>query len=306
MNLIESKSKSERAAILAISVISLLIVMKLIAGVVTGSVGIRADAIHSIMDLSGAVIGLVGIRLAGRPPDSGHPYGHNKIENLAGAVIAVVIFLAAVAIVYEAVKRFFTGAAVEMAGVGIVVTVFAIVINIGISRYALRVAKSEDSVALETTARDLMADVMSSASVLAGLILVSITGVAALDPIAALFVAILIIRTASTAMKKSISGLLDTSLPREELESITRIIEGYGDRIAGWHQLRTRKAGAERFVEFHLLMPGNINVEDAHSFVDELQREIEAVLAPCRVTIHIEPCGDDCGNCSLTCDLDKK
>jgi cation diffusion facilitator family transporter len=302
----QSPPDPQKAAIIVIAGISLLIVLKLIASFITGSVGIRADAIHSVIDLSGAVIGLVGIKLASRPPDGDHAYGHSKIENIAGALIAAVIFLAAGTIAYEAVSRLLGGVVVKMPLVGVVVTALAIVINTGISRYALRTARSADSVALEATARDMIADVMSSAAVLAGLVLVSITGYAVLDPIAALFVAALIIRAACITMKNSVSDLLDTSLPPEELEQISRIISGHGDRVAGWHKLRTRKAGPERFIEIHLLFPRFTNIEEAHAVADKIQNEIQTVLSPSQVNIHIEPCDDNCEDCSITCDQEKE
>ncbi len=301
-----SSPDPQKAAKIVIAAISSLIALKVIASIITGSVGIRADAVHSVIDLSGAVIGLIGIKLASRPPDGDHAYGHSKMENVAGALIAAVIFLAAGIIIYEAANRLLGGVVVKMPLVGVVVTALAIVINTGISRYALRNARAADSLALEATARDMIADVMSSAAVLAGLVLVSITGYAVLDPIAALFVAVLIIRAAYITMKNSMSGLLDTSLPPEELERIRCIIIGHGDRIAGWHKLRTRKAGAERFIEFHLLLPRFTNIEEAHTVADEIQNEIQAALSPCQVNIHIEPCTDNCEDCSIICDQDKE
>ncbi len=228
-------ANKQNVAKVSIVAISSLIVMKVVASIITGSVGIRADAVHSIIDLSGAVIGFIAIRYAHKPPDKEHTYGHSKAENIAGVVIASIIFLAACTIIYEAVKRLIAGATVELVNVGIFVTVFAIVINVVVSWYVLRVAKSTDSVALEATARDMLADVFSSCAVLIGLILVSITRLTILDPIVALLVALLIIRAAYITMKKSFSSLIDTSLPIEEQDIINRCITEHSDQVVGFH-----------------------------------------------------------------------
>lgn len=296
-------SNKQNVAKVSIVAISSLIVMKIVASILTGSVGIRADAVHSIIDLSGAVIGFIAIRYAHKHPDQEHAYGHSKAENIAGVVIAGIIFLAAGTIIYEAVNRLSTGATVEMVTVGILVTAFAIVINVSISWYALRVARSTDSVALEATARDMLADVFSSCAVLIGLILVSITRLTILDPIVALLVGILIIRAAYITMKKSFSGLIDTSLPVNERDIIKRCITEHSDQVVEFHKLRTRKAGAERFIDLHLLMPRNINIQEAHLFCDHLQQDIETALQRSNVTIHIEPCDENCKACSAICNL---
>ena len=182
----------EGAARLAIVAVSLLIVMKVAASIVTGSIAIRADAVHSVIDLFGVIIGYTAIRIAGRPPDKSHPFGHGKAENIAGVVIAAIIFIAAGIIAYQAVVGLISGGVVELVPLGIYVTAAAIVINLAVSWYTLRIARATDSLALEATARDLFADVLSSVAVLVGLILVQFTGIAILDPIVALLVAVLI------------------------------------------------------------------------------------------------------------------
>lgn len=296
-------SSTQNVSKISIVVISFLIVIKVVASILTGSVGIRADAVHSIIDLSGAIIGFIAIRYARKSPDQGHAYGHSKAENIAGVVIAGIIFLAGGLIMYEAINRLIAGTTVKLVTVGIFVTVLAIVINMAISWYALRVARSTDSVALEATARDMLADVFSSCAVLIGLILVSVTGLAILDPIVALLVAILIIRAAYFTMKKSFGGLIDTSLPVSEQGIIKRCITEHGDKLVEIHKLRTRKAGAERFIDFHLVMPQNIDIQEAHLLCDHIQQDIQAALQMSNVTIHIEPCGGNCNTCPAICNL---
>jgi cation diffusion facilitator family transporter len=293
----------ENAAKLSIFAVSFLIAMKVVASIVTGSISIRADAIHSAIDLVGAIVGFIGIKIAGKPPDRKHPFGHGKAENVAGVVIAALIFIAGGIIAYQAISRLISGATLELVTVGIYVTAAAIVINLAVSWYTMRVARRTDSVALEATARDLLADVLSSAAVLVGLILVRITGVALLDPIVALLVAILIFRTAFLAMKRSFSGLLDTRLPRTEERKLIAVLGKHGGQMVSFHKIRTRKAGSQRYIDFHLVLPKDVSVERAHKLCDELEQEIEAELANASVTIHIEPCDGNCEQCSLTPDI---
>jgi cation diffusion facilitator family transporter len=293
----------EGVAKLSIFAVSLLIVMKVAASIVTGSIAIRADAIHSAIDLFGVIVGYIGIRISTKPPDERHPFGHGKAENIAGVVIAGLIFIAAVTIAYQAVSRLITGATVELVTIGIYVTAAAIAINGIVSWYALRVARATDSLALEATARDMFADVLSSGAVLVGLILVRLTEIAILDPIVALLVAILIARTAYLTMKKSFGGLMDIKLPQAEEDEIIACIREHSDLIAGFHNIRTRKAGNQRYIDFHLVVSKHISVEQAHQLCDRIELEIENRLSDTSVTIHVEPCDGKCEQCSTSPDL---
>jgi cation diffusion facilitator family transporter len=293
----------EGAARLAIVAVSLLIVIKTAASIVTGSIAIRADAIHSVIDLFGVVIGYTAIRIASKPPDESHPFGHGKAENIAGVVIAAMIFIAAIIIAYQAIVRLIAGGVVEMVPLGIYVTAAAVAINLLVSWYALRVARATESIALEATARDLLADVLSSVAVLVGLILVQFTGIAILDSIVALLVSVLIGRTAFFTMKKSFGGLMDIRLPQPEEDEIVAIIKTHGDLIAGFHKIRTRKAGSQRHIDFHLVVSRHISVEQAHQLCDKLEEEIEKRLSDTSVTIHVEPCDGKCEKCATSPDL---
>lgn len=293
----------ESVAKLAVFAVSLLIGMKVAASIITGSIAITADAIHSVIDLFGVVIGYVGIRISSKPPDERHPFGHGKAENIAGVIIAGLITITAGIIAYQAVERIISGGAVELVTVGIYVTAAAIIINLAVSWYAMKVARATDSIALEATARDMFADVLSSGAVLIGLILVQLTDIAVLDPIVALLVAALIVRTAYLVMKKSLAGLMDTKLPKAEEDEIIACLQKHGGQIAGFHKVRTRKAGSQRHIDFHLLVSKHINVEQAHQLCDELEREIETRLSYTSVTIHVEPCDGNCQQCSTSPDL---
>ena len=293
----------ERAAKLSIFAVSLLIAMKAVASIITGSIAITADATHSVIDLFGVIIGYIGIRLSGKPADERHPFGHGKAENVAGVVIAGLIAIAAGIIAYQAVVKMIVGGTVEMVTLGIYVTAAAIAINLAVSWRVMNVARATDSIALEATARDMLTDVLSSVAVLVGLILVQLTDIAILDPIVALLVAVLIIRTAYLTMQKSLAGLMDTKLPKAEEDEITACLKQHGGQIASFHQIRTRKAGSQRYIDFHLVVSHHISVEQAHQLCDELEREIENRLSYTSVTIHVEPCDGNCQQCSTSPDL---
>jgi cation diffusion facilitator family transporter len=296
----------ENVAKLSIFSISLLIVMKIVATILTGSIAIRADAIHSAIDLSGVVIGYIGIRISGKPPDERHAFGHGKAENIVSVVIAGLIFFAAGTIFYQAVKRLIAGGRMELLTVGICVTAAAIAINLAISWYAFRVARSADSLALEATARDMFADVLSSVAVLVGLVLVRLTGISILDPIVALLVVAIIARTAYLTLKKSFGGLMDIKLPQAEEDEIISCITEHGGQLVAFHELRTRKAGSQRFIDLHLVMPKNASLEVAHRMCDHLEQDLETRLPYTSVTIHVEPCSTECDQCFVPCSLRMK
>ena len=293
------------AAKLSILTIGLLIVIKVVASVYTGSVGIRADAFHSVIDLSGAIIGLTAIRLSAKPPDKQHAFGHGKAENIAGVVIGGLIIVAAGTIMYEAVERLRTGATLELVTVGIYITLAAVVINLVVSRYVFRVAKTTDSLALEASARDLLADLYSSCAVLIGLVLVRLTGVTALDSIVALIVAILIGKTAYHTIRRSVGGLMDSRLPEPEEAAIKSSILEHSGRIVGFHRLHTRKAGGQRFIDLHLVVPKDSNVSEAHDVCDHLERDIKKRIQCISITIHVEPCTIKCNRCTVSCAIRK-
>ncbi len=294
-------TKKSKAAKISIASVSLLILMKVVASIITGSISIRADAIHSVIDLLGVVIGYIGIRIADKPPDEQHTFGHGKAESIASFVIAVLIFIAGGTIFYEAVRRIIVGSTIELITVGIYVTAAAIAINWATSWYALKVARSTDSAALEATARDMFADVLSSCAVLVGLVSVRITGLSILDPIVALLVAILITRNAYLIMKRSIGELLDIRLPEAEENTIRSAIMEHHSEVVGFHRLRTRKVGNQRHIDFHLVMPQDASVEEAHRICDDLEMAIANRLAYTNITIHCEPCNKECDQCPLSC-----
>ena len=295
----------EHAAKLSIISVSLLILLKVVASILTGSISIRADAVHSALDLIAAVTTFIGVRISGRPADEQHPFGHGKAENISSTVVAGLIFAAGGIIIYTAVKRLIAGAPLELIEIGIYVTAAAIVINILISRYLLRVSRDTDSPALEADARHLFSDVLSSCAVLVGLIVVRLTGLNILDPIIAFLVALFILKVGYDTLRKSFGGLVDVRLPKaEEAEIKSCIIEHYSE-VVSFHRLRTRKAGSQRYIDLHLVMPKNASVDEAHRMCDHLEQDIENRLQYTSVTIHVEPCSIECEQCQVSCSLRK-
>jgi len=299
-------ASKENAAKLSILAITSLIIMEVVAGILTGSLSIIAGGVHSVIDLSGSIIGLISIRISGRPPDKRHAFGHGKAEDIAGAVIAGLIFVAAAAIVYEAARRLVAGGSVELVTLGIYVVTATIVINAAIAWYVSRIARSTESVALKATAKDMLADALNSCAILVGLVLVRLTGLNIVDPIVSLLVATLIARTAYLTMKESFGGLMDTRLPEAEEEAIRSSIMEHSGQVVGFHKLRTRKVGNQRYIELHLVMPKDASVHAAHKVCDHLEEDIGARLRDASISIHIEPCTTSCESCSVSCTLRRK
>jgi len=296
----------ENAAKLSIASVSLLILIKVVASILTGSISIRADAVHSALDLVAAVTTFIGVRISGRPADEQHPFGHGKAENVSSIVVAGLIFAAAGIIVYTAVKRLIVGVPLELIEIGIYVTAAAIVINVLISRYLSKVARATDSLALEADARHLFSDVLSSCAVLVGLIVVRLTGLNILDPIIALLVALFILKVGYDTLRKSFGGLMDVRLPEAEEAKIKSCIMEHYSEVVSFHELRTRKAGSQRYIDLHLVMPKNASVDKAHKMCDHLEQDIENRLHNCSVTIHVEPCSIECDQCQVSCSLRKR
>lgn len=283
---------------------TLLVLMKLAVGIVSGSVSIIAEAIHSANDLIAAIIAFVSLRMASRPADKEHPYGHGKIENISGTIEAALIFVAAGFIIYEAVDKIINKPNVEYLVLGIVVMVVSGVVNFFVSRHLLRVAKEADSIALEADGRHLTVDVFTSVGVAFGLLLVQLTDYHLLDPIIAIAVALLILKMAYDVLRRAFPPLIDKKLPEEEerlvADSVAEHVGPLGEAV-GFHELRTRKSGSERYVELHLVMASDGSIEQAHSLCDHLEEDIMSKLPNAHVIIHVEPCDHECDECSGTC-----
>lgn len=263
-----------------------LIVLKLVAGFLSGSVSILSEAIHSGMDLLAAIIAFFSVRMSDTPPDNEHPYGHGKFENVSGVIEAVLIFVAAGWIIYEAIHKILAPNVVENIEIGAAVMAVSAIVNFLVSRKLYQVAKKTDSIALEADALHLKTDVYTSIGVAFGLLLIWITGWHFLDPIVAISVALLIIKESYNLLRNAYSPLLDSSLSREETMIISAVITKRG---FSFHDLRTRKSGQYRFADLHLEMPENMALKDIHKICDELEDEIKEKISHIEVQIHVEP-----------------
>jgi cation diffusion facilitator family transporter len=281
----------QRAAALSVASNASLITLKVIAGIATGSVAVLTEAAHSGMDLIASIVALVSVRKADEPADAGHPYGHEKLENVAGSIEGTLILFGAAIITYEALLRLIRGGRVHTIGVGIAVIVVSTVVNLVVSRIIARRARETGSVALEADAMHLSADVASSAGVLVGLVLVAFTHAQWIDPAVALVVAIGVAVAGARILLRSARSLIDEALPEEELEGIRSTIRELGAArgVVGFHKLRARGAGARRYVDVHVQFEAGTSLVAAHETAHELTNAIRARLPGADILVHVEP-----------------
>ena len=278
-----------KVSIARLSIISnaLLIIMKLIVGLISGSVSIISEAIHSSMDLIASIIAFLSVMVSDNPPDSRHPYGHGKIENISGVIEALLIFIAAIWIIVEALKKLF-GEKIELDSIalGSVVMLISAIVNIIVSRRLYKVARETNSVALEADALHLKTDVYTSFGVAVGLGLIILTGINWLDPIIAIFVALFIIRESYQLLKRAFTPLLDAAWGVDEIEELEKTLNRME---VSYHDLRTRLAGNYRFLDLHIQIPEDVSVGNAHKYCDKIENELTSNYENLVVTIHVEP-----------------
>jgi cation diffusion facilitator family transporter len=278
-----------KVKIARLSVISntLLIIMKLVVGIISGSVSIISEAIHSSMDLVAALIAFFSVKVSDTPPDSRHPYGHGKVENISGVIEALLIFVAAIWIIVEAVKKLLGEEIIlESLWMGSLVMAVSAIVNIIVSRKLYKVAHETNSIALEADALHLKTDVYTSAGVALGLLLIILTDIKWMDPVIAILVALFIIKESHNLLKRAFWPLLDSAWAEDEIKDLEKKLNDMG---VNYHELRTRKAGNYRFIDIHVEIPGNESVGDAHKYCDQIEDELMAVYENLNVTIHIEP-----------------
>ena len=267
---------------------SLLIVLKFIVGIFSGSVSIMSEAIHSFMDLLASIIAFFSVRISDIPADDRHPYGHGKFENISGVVEALLIFIAAFWIICEAIKKIINHTEVKQVGLGFLVMCISAIVNIIVSRKLYKVARQTESVALEADALHLKTDVYTSFGVAFGLILMWVTKIRLLDPIVAILVALLILRESYELFSKAYAPLLDTSLPKVEIEKVKSIIQEHCSGNISYHDLRSRKAGNYNYIDFHLNLDENLTVKESHEICDKIENDLKSRLKNTEVTIHVE------------------
>jgi cation diffusion facilitator family transporter len=295
----DQQQAKESVAKLSVASNSALVAGKLAVGLAVGSVSILSEAIHSGMDLLAAGIALCSVRHAAKPADGDHAYGHGKIESISGLAEALLIFAAAVWIIYEAAHKLIQPEPLERVWLGVVVMGVSSLVNVVVSQRLFRVARETESIALEADAWHLRTDVYTSASVMAGLGVLWLAGVLApgwdlswLDPVVAIAVALLILRAAYDVTAKSGRDLLDSRLPHEEEAWFAQCIMRHAPQVLGYHRLRTRRAGAARFVDVHVEVPGSMSVEESHSVADSIEAQMRERFPRTSITVHIEPRSD--------------
>jgi cation diffusion facilitator family transporter len=263
--------------------------LKTAAYLLTGSVGLLSDAAESLVNLVASATAFASLWYSARPVDPSHTYGHEKIEYFSSGLEGVLILVAAGAIAYYAITRLLAPTELEALGLGGSLSLLASLINLVVAQILLRVGRARQSIVLEADGRHLMTDVWTSGAVLLGIGLVGLTGVQALDPLIALVVAANIVWTGFDLMRRSFNGLMDHALPEAEQATLRRAIEGQLEPGMNYHALRTRQAGAHRFADFHLLVPGALTVRQAHDFTGKVEEAVRAALPGIEVTVHIEP-----------------
>jgi len=304
--------KSQSLAIygwLSIAAALVTIALKSYAYWLTGSVGLLSDALESLINLVAAVIVLIVLSIAARPPDDGHAYGHEKIEYFSSGAEGIMILLAAVSIAFTAWERLWHPQPLQQLDVGIAISVLASLINLIVARILIGVGRRRQSITLEADGKHLMTDVWTTVGILVGIALIVVanrlepalalakrlgmSGWEILDPIIAIAVALHIVLTGLHLIRRTVSGLMDAALPAEELAEIVAVLEQFvaSDRIA-YHALRTRYAGARRFMSVHVLVPGNWSVQRGHDLLETIERQISQRFDTIDIDTHLEPIED--------------
>jgi len=297
-------SSKTGAARLLIAVVIGLIVLKAVAAWLSGSLSILAQATDSLLDLVAGIVTFLALRIAAKPADEEHPYGHGKWEDVAGMVQGILITVAGGLIIYASVQRIRAGTAIEMAGAGIVAMAISVAVSIFLSRHLLKVARTTGSVALEANANNIAADVYSALAVLAGLLAVRLTNLSYIDSAVAIGVAAYIIRLGYRSISGALAILVDTRLSAEHEGVIEACLRTHSADVAGFHKLRTRHSGSQHHIDLHLVVNKDLSLEQAHDICDRIEEEIQSRLHGANVTIHLEPCDGRCEQCHTVCSSD--
>jgi cation diffusion facilitator family transporter len=283
----------ERYAWLSVAAAILTIGLKALAWWLTGSVGLLSDALESLINLAAALLALSMLRLAASPPDEQHPYGFSKAEYFSAGIEGALIVLAAAGIVWTCVPRLLAPRPLEMPLIGLSLTALASAINLGVGVLLVRIGRAHHSITLEADGRHLLTDVWTSAGVIIGVALVVVTGWLRLDPLVALAVSLHILWTGFGLVRRSVKGLLDPAISAEDQREVTKLCAEYSRRYGvSFHALRTRQAGARRFVSFHLLVPDAWTVAQAHRLSEEIESRMRALVPNAAIFTHIEPISD--------------
>ena len=277
------------AAVLSITSNTFVFLFKIIAGVLSGSISIISEAIHSVSDFLASVLTFFAVTRSSEPADKDHPFGHGKYEDMSGFIEGGLIILAGVYIIYEASKKLIYGYELKSEPIlGIAAMAFAVIANFLVSQYLFYVAKKSDSVSLKADGEHLRTDIYSSLGVLVGLILIKVTGMTILDPIIAIIVALFIFRAGFEISKETLNNLLDSSLPDDEINVIENILKN-NQVIKGYKNIKARKSGQYKRIEITLLFNEDMKIKCCHSVCDQIENEIKSKLSNSTIVIHAEP-----------------
>lgn len=280
---------TSKIAFLSVISNSLVVMLKIAVGMVTGSVAILSEAIHSFLDLIAAFIAFISVRISKKPADTGHPYGHGKVENLSGTIETMLIFVAGIWMIYECVQKLVNPEPVHLPVLGIVVMLAGALINLIVSKLVKREAVKVNSVAMKSNALHLLTDVYTSLGVAASLLVVTLTKWYILDPIIGMVLAVYIIYEAFKLMKEAFPPLIDTRLSEEEEKTILEIIETFHHEFIEIHDFRTRRSGPQEYIDFHMVVASHVTIKDVHDLCDRIERDITDEFKQAQVMIHPEP-----------------
>lgn len=281
-----------RFAWLSIAAAVLTIGMKLGAYWLTNSVSLLSDALESLVNLAAAIVALIALNIAARPADEEFAFGYSKVEYFSSGFEGGMILLAAGSILATAIPRLIAPQPLEQVGLGLAVSAAASLVNLGAARVLANAGRRYNSITLEADARHLMTDVITTGGVIGGVILVTLTGWTRLDPLIAMVVAVNILATGIGLLRRSAQGLLDRSLPSEDMQKVQQVLEQYTPQGVHFHALRSRTAASRGFVSMHVLVPGRWPVKKAHDLAEQIEREVRERLPGTAVFTHLEPRDD--------------
>lgn len=284
-----NSNKKVKVAFLSILSNTLLILLKLVAGFLSGSVSIISEAIHSSVDLIASIVAFFSVRLSSKPADDLHPYGHGKIENISGIIEGILILLASFMIIFESVRKIFNPSEINNSSLAILIMFISGLVNFFVSKTLYKVAKEEDSMALEADALHLKTDVYTSLGVGIGILLIKLTGIHILDSIVAIIVALMIIKESIDLIKNGFGEILDKRLSDYDELEIKSIIEKYNNMFIDYHKLKTRKSGNMKHIDFHITLNPAVTVKESHDIISKIKKAMNEKFKNVRVTIHVDP-----------------
>ena len=291
-----------RYAWLSIAAACVTIVMKATAYTLTGSVGLLSDALESTVNLAAAIVALIALKILAHPANDEFTFGFSKVEYFSSGFEGGMILLASISIIISALPRLINPVPLEQLGLGLLISVAASLINLGVALVLMRAGKRYNSITLTADARHLMTDVWTTGGVLVGIALVWLTGYLRLDPLIALAVAVNILFTGYRLLVRSSRGLIDIALPAEEISEVKSILESHQPQGVQYHALRSRQAAARKFLVVHLLVPGNWTVRHGHQIAEQIENEVMKAIPHSNIATHIEPIEDSISQQDISLD----